>query len=129
MSFKDLKLSELKSIADSFGVDVPEKITKNAVILLLQEEGVSYQDYERFAKIENENLEIPTESTPALNLQNERNILVKMDRANFSYQVGPVVFTNDHPFLAVPESFAQQIFDNHEGFRPATPREVQEYYS
>ena len=38
MSFKDLKLSELKAIADSFGVEVPEKITKNAVILLLQEE-------------------------------------------------------------------------------------------
>jgi hypothetical protein len=129
MSFKDLKLSELKAIADSFGVEVPEKITKNAVILLLQEEGVSYQDYERFAQIENENLEIPTENTPPLNLVNERSVLVKMDRKNFSYQVGPATFTAEHPFLAVPESFAQEIFDHHEGFRPATPKEVQEYYS
>jgi hypothetical protein len=129
MSFKDLKLSELKVIAESFGVEVPEKITKNAVILLLQEEGVSYQDYERFAKIENENLEIPTEETQPLILKNEKTILVKMDRANFSYQIGPVTFTNEHPFMAVPESFAQQVFDHHEGFRPATPREVQEYYS
>lgn len=129
MSFKDLKLSELKAIADSFGVEVPEKITKNAVILLLQEEGVSYQDYERFAQIEKEDAEIPTENTPPLNLQSERSMLVKMDRQNFSYQVGPVTFTREHPFLAIPESFAQQIFDQHEGFRPATPREVQEYYS
>jgi len=29
----------------------------------------------------------------------------------------------------VPESIAQEIFDLHAGFRPATPREVQDFYS
>ena len=129
MSFKDLKLSELREIAESFGVDMPDKITKNALILLMQEEGVSYQDYERFSNIEKEEIETPVNSMPPLVLKNESTMLVKMDRENFSYQVGPVTFTKDHPYMALPEGFAQQIFDQHDGFRPATPREVQEYYS
>jgi hypothetical protein len=129
MSFKDLKLPELKEIAESFGVDMPEKITKNALILLMQEEGVTYQDYERFSNIEKEEIEVPVNTLPPLVLKDERTILVKMDRYNMSYQVGPVTFTAEHPYMALPEGFAQEIFDNHDGFRPATPREVQEYYS
>jgi hypothetical protein len=129
MSFKDLKLPELKEIAESFGIDMPEKITKNALILLMQEEGVTYQDYERFMNIDKDEIEVPVNNAPALSLRNESTVLVKMERRNFSYQVGPVTFTMDHPYMALPQSFAQEIFDHHEGFRPATPREVQDYYS
>jgi hypothetical protein len=60
-------------------------------------------------------------------------MLVRMDRENFSYQIGTaqgaITFTKEHPYVAVPESVAQSIFDSHQGFRPATPREVQEFYS
>jgi hypothetical protein len=129
MSFKDLKISELRNIADSFGVEVPAKISKNDLVLLLQEEGVSYADYERFAGIEKEEIEVEGNRKPDLEIKNQNTILVRMDRENFSYQVGGISFTKEHPFVAMPESYAQEIFDHHTGFRPATPREVQEFYS
>jgi hypothetical protein len=54
MSFQDMKLVELKAIAESFGVDTPTKITKNQIIDLLTEEGVTYEMYAHFDKIEKE---------------------------------------------------------------------------
>ena len=130
MSFKDLKLAELKSIAEGFGVDVPLKISKVGLTLLLQEEGVSYQDYERFAGIEKEEPELePGRKKPSLEIKSENTILVKMDRNNFSYNVVGATFSKEHPFVALPESLASEIFELHTGFRPATPREVQEFYS
>ena len=133
MSFKDLKLADLKTVADSFGVDYQSKVTKNDLVLLLEEEGISYQMYEQFANVEKEDIKPEVGQPARLNLTKEDSILVKMDRENFSYQVGTdqgaITFTKEHPFVALPESVAQQIFDLHAGFRPATPREVQEFYS
>jgi len=127
MSFKDLKLTDLKAIAENFAIDMPQKVTKNDLILLLQEEGVTYEDYERFANVEKVKPDLPVR--PTLNLNAEENILVKMDRENHSFQVGGVTFTREHPFMAVPKYFADELFMSNEGFRPATPREIQEYYS
>ena len=133
MSFNNLKLAELKTIAGSFGVDVPTKTNKNDVILLLEEEGISWQMYEQFSNVEKEDIKVDGAQTARLNIEKENSILIKMDRENFSYQIGTsqgiVNFTAEHPFIAVPESIAQEIFDLHAGFRPATPREVQEFYS
>jgi hypothetical protein len=38
-------------------------------------------------------------------------------------------FTKEHPFVAMDKDTAQAIFDKEEGFRLATPAEVQEFYS
>ena len=38
-------------------------------------------------------------------------------------------FTKEHPFVAMSSEAAQEIFDKEEGFRLATPREVQDFYS
>lgn len=133
MSFKDLKLSDLKSIADSFGVEIPTKSNKNDVILLLEEEGITYQMYEQFSNLEKEDAKPEGPQQARLEIKKEESVLVKMDRENFSYQVGTtqgvVTFTKEHPFVALPMSVAQEIFDLHSGFRPATPREVQDFYS
>jgi hypothetical protein len=56
-------------------------------------------------------------------------ILVKMTRGNYRYDVSGYTFTKDHPFVAMNPDVAQEIFDKEEGFRLATPREVQEYYN
>jgi hypothetical protein len=45
------------------------------------------------------------------------------------YQTAGFTFTRDHPFVAMTESQAQFIFDTESGFRMATPKEIQEYYS
>lgn len=133
MSFNNLKLADLKQIADSFGVDMPAKVSKNDLILLLEEEGVSYQMYEKFSNAEKEDTKREFDAPARLDLTKENSVLVKMDRENFSYQIGTdqgaITFSKEHPFVALPESVAQQIFDLHAGFRPATPREVQDFYS
>lgn len=133
MSFNDLKLAELKAVADSFGVDLPTKVSKNEIVLLLEEEGISYQMYEQFSNVEKEEIKPEVGQPARLDLKKEEAILVKMDRENFSYQIGTsqgtVTFTKEHPFVALPASIAQEVFDLHQGFRPATPREVQDFYS
>ena len=130
MSFNNLKLADLRKVADEFGVDLPEKISKNDLVLLLEEEGVSYEMYENFNNAAKDEITLDKEEQErAEALKNEPTLLVKMDRSNFSYQVGPYTFTGDHPFIAMPESHAQKVFDTEQGFRPATPREVQDFYS
>jgi hypothetical protein len=131
MSFNNLKVSDLRKAADAFGVELAKGAKKNDIILALEDEGISYQMYEHFSNTEKAEVEEPVGGRPksSLDLRQEPGILVKMDRENFSYQVGGYVFTKEHPFVAMSQSDAQQIFDFHIGFRPATPREVQEFYS
>ena len=62
-------------------------------------------------------------------VQPENTVLVRMNRENFRYDINGYTFTKEHPFVAMPEDDAQKIFDKEEGFRLATPKEVQEYYS
>jgi hypothetical protein len=55
--------------------------------------------------------------------------LVKFIGLNTTFQVGKFTFGVDHPFLAVPERIANHVFKTWPKlFRPATPKEVQEYY-
>lgn len=128
MSFLDLKIADLKKAADSFGVDITTVKTKQEIIALLEEEGISYQMYDKFFNSEKEDIEAPEkkEKKP-MKIQNA--VLVKMERENFSYQTMGYTFTHEHPFVAMSESEAQRVFDTQSGFRLATPREAQEFYS
>jgi len=56
-------------------------------------------------------------------------VLVRMTRANFRYDIMGQTFTKEHPFVAMSSDKAQAIFDKEEGFRPATPKEAQDFYS
>jgi len=56
-------------------------------------------------------------------------VLVRMTRNNFRYDIKGFTFTREHPFVAMSPDTAQQIFDQEEGFRLASPKEVQEYYN
>lgn len=56
--------------------------------------------------------------------------LVKFTGQNAVLQVGEYSFTRENPFLAVPSRMAQHVYSTWPNkFRPATPTEVQEYYS
>ena len=131
MSFSKFKIGELREIADAFGVDVPTKTNRENLILLLEEEGITYEMYEKFSGAEKEQAELEDNTAQILNQQvpAAKMVLVRMDRVNPSYEVGPYRFSLEHPFVAMPEWDAQKIFDTEEGFRLATPREAQEYYS
>lgn len=131
MSFDKMKVADLKGIAESFGVDLEEAKNKDEIVALLLEEGVTYEMYEQFVNAEKEELEVeeaPVEKTVKVK-SNVNTILVKMDRKNFSYETYGYLFSAEHPYVAIPEEVAQKIFDTESGFRMATPREVQEFYS
>ena len=127
MSFNTLKVSDLKKVADNFGIDLPEKPSKQSIILALQDEGITYDMYAKFSGADKVELE---EAAPKkVSLEKGKTILVRMDKANPSYTVYGYMFTQEHPFVAMSEDEAQRIFDTEPGFRPATPREAQDFYN
>ncbi len=130
MSFEALKVSELKKIAEDFAVDTDSLKNKADIIAALTEEGVTWAVYQKTVKDIEDNME-EIEVLPKLDPKkiDKDMVLVKMDRPNFRYDAMGYTFTKEHPFVAMPEETAQEIFDKEVGFRMATPREVQEYYN
>ena len=128
MSFDTMKIGELKGLAESFGVDVENVKTKKELIAALSEEGVTYEAYAKFAGAETVEVKIDKKKEKEI-LKSQNTVLVKMDRMNHSYQAMGYTFTAQHPFVAMSEDDAQRIFDTQTGFRMATPREAQEFYS
>ena len=133
MSFDTLKVSELKKIAEDFAVDTDGLKNKADIIAALSEEGVTWSVYQQtIKKIESDAEDISQEVLPKFDPKKEYGedmILVKMDRANFRYDIMGHTFTKEHPFVAMSRESAQAIFDKEEGFRLATPKEVQEFYN
>ena len=131
MSFDTLKVAELKKIAEDFAVETTGLKNKNDIIAALSEEGVTWAVYEQtIKKIEEEAEEI--EILPRFDKNQkltEDMVLVRMTRANFRYDIMGQTFTKEHPFVAMSSDKAQAIFDKEEGFRPATPKEAQDFYS
>jgi hypothetical protein len=131
MSFDTLKVAELKKIAEDFAVETNSLKNKNDIIAALAEEGVTWAVYEQTIKKledEKEEIEVLPKFNPKQDLA-EDTILVRMTRDNFRYDIAGVTFTKEHPFVAMNKDKAQSIFDKEEGFRPATPKEVQDFYS
>ena len=132
MSFDTLKVKDLKALAADFAVDVDGLKNKADIIASLSEEGVTWSVYQSTLKnIENakEDLdEVLPRLDPNQKLDDDM-VLVKMDRANYRYDALGFTFTRAHPFVAMKPNVAQEIFDKEDGFRLATPREVQEYYN
>ena len=133
MSFETLKVAELKKIAEDFAVDTNGLKNKLDIITALAEEGVTYGVYEKTLKNIEDDSEIESQEVlPKFDPKKDQSadtVLVRMTRANFRYDILGYTFTNDHPFVAMKEEDAQKIFDLEEGFRLATPREAQEFYS
>ena len=132
MSFDTMKVSDLRKVAESFGVEVEgediAKASKVQIIGALAEEGISYDMYEKFTEAEKPETEKQMKVEKQPKLTRENSILVRMDRANPSFSIGRYTFTQEHPFIAMSEKDAQYIFDTQDGFRPATPREAAEFY-
>ena len=130
MSFDTLKVAELKTIAEDFAVETEGLKNKQDIIAALAEEGVTYELYAKTLK-DVEDAKEEVEILPVFDPKAERTedtVLVRMTRANFRYDILGHTFTQDHPFVAMHKDAAQEIFDIEEGFRLATPKEVQDYY-
>ena len=129
MSFTSMKIDELKKIAETFGVDHEEAKNKQDLLAMIGEEGITYEMYEKFTKAESIKQDVKAKPKAEKPVAKEDLILVKMERMNPRYDVMGYTFTEQNPFIAMPEDKAQKIFDTQEGFRMATPKEVQEFYS
>jgi hypothetical protein len=130
MSFDTLTVAELKEIATEFAVDTEGLKNKKEVIAAMSEEGVTYSVYQKTIQA----IEEATEEIEILPIfdpkaQPEDTILVRMTRDNHRYDIHGYSFTKSHPFVAMSEDDAQKIFDTEEGFRLATPKEVQDFYN
>jgi hypothetical protein len=131
MSFETLKVAELKKIAEDFAVDAESLKNKADIIAALSEEGVTWAVYQKTIKDLEDAEEDSDDILPRFDSKKEQigdTVLVRMTRANFRYDILGHTFTKEHPFVAMNEEDAQSIFDIEEGFRLATPKEVQEYY-
>lgn len=131
MSFETMKVSDLKKVAEDFGVDINNLKNKTDIIAALSEEGVTWAVYQKTVETLEEETEDMSEQTIVRNEKKEQSgedVLVKMERDNFRYDILGFSFTKEHPFVAMSQDKAQQIFDKEDGFRLATPKEVQEYY-
>jgi hypothetical protein len=135
MSFETLKVAELKQIAEDFAVETEGLKNKADIIAALSEEGVTWSVYQKTIKDledaseeEDSAVEILPKFDPKKDISKDQ-ILVKMTRENFRYDILGFTFTKDHPFVAMSEDDAQKIFDVEEGFRLATPKEVQDFYN
>jgi hypothetical protein len=133
VSFETLKISELRKIAEDFGVDTEALKNKNDIVASLADEGVTWAVYQKTIKdVEDAKEDISHEILPKFDPkaeQPENTVLVRMTRANFRYDIMGFTFTKDHPFVAMDKEKAQEIFDKEDGFRLANPKEVQEFYS
>jgi hypothetical protein len=132
MSFETLKVAELKKIAEDFAVEVEGLKNKADIIAAFTEEGVTWAVYQKTLKdLEGDEEDTSEEELPKLQANKDDGqdkVLVRMTRSNFRYDILGHTFTKEHPFVAMKESTAQSIFDLEEGFRLATPKEVQEFY-
>lgn len=143
-SFHSLNKAELLSAAERFGVDADESNTKKEIIESISAAGIKWSDCEDESTNDETAEDAEVDETDADEAEgdeaddddsddtapvDEEQILIKMERHNGTYQVGKYVFTKAHPFKSLPVSEAEALMNEHEGFRPARPSEVTDYYN
>lgn len=124
-----LKVSELKVVAEEYGVDITDAKNKADILAALAEEGVTDELLDNLSNVQKEELPPPPAFAGAEELEDSEMTLVKMERMNKSYQTHGYEFSQEHPFVAMPMATAMKIFDSQQGFRLATPSEAKEFYS
>ncbi|QNN99131.1 hypothetical protein SEA_FAUST_28 [Streptomyces phage Faust] len=128
MSFETLKKEDLLKIADEYGVDTKPTDTKAVIIAALAEDGVNWEDVAKVDKTVAEQDAVLKEQAVETKANGPKQ-LMKMLRANGTYEIRGVTFKKEHPFALVPEEDAEFIVENDpDGFRYATPKEAAEYY-
>lgn len=141
MSFQSLKKDILIQVAEDFGVELEEDATKNEIIAAFAEDGVTWDMYKEAYPEVTELPDKEDEETKTADVTEDEDddespkfkatqqtVLLKMTRANGTYQVRGYKFTKEHPYLPVDEEDANFILENVDGFKIASPKEAQEYY-
>jgi hypothetical protein len=134
-TLKDLTRAELIAAGDMFGSNTNPAMNKADLVKELESDGVTYEDYIALVNAASD-AEDPA-VLPQLDdapLENkveapaDSDFLLKMTRKNFTYQVRGYQFTKQHPFALVSEDDADYLIEEVGGFRPATPKELAQFY-
>lgn len=135
MSLESLKVPELRDLAHEYGVDLEGVKGKPDIIAALEDFGVEYGSWTELQarrEVPVEENVLPKKPEPVAKPKTVpgQTVVVKMDRANPRYDAAGHTFTKEHPYVPMTIDEAQELFDLEPvGFRIATPREVQEFYS
>ena len=125
-----MKVDELRQIADNFAVDIDPKDNKSVIVSKMVEHGVTWDYYQK--SIGAEEIADAVAPIPAFDdhveSDVEEKVLLKMTRANGTFEVRGVRFTKSNPYAIVRERDADFILDHYEGFKIASPKEVREFY-
>lgn len=132
MSFNNMKVEELRELADAYAVDINKTDNRAVILKKLDENGITWE-YHR-SKVDAskapgvERIEPKASFDEPAEEDTEAKILLKMTRKNGTFEVRGAVFTQKNPYAIVKESDADFIIQTYEGFSVATPREVREFY-
>lgn len=136
--FEELTVPELKGVAEQFAVDLDGISKKADIIAEIKAMGVDWQMYAATLEpvVEEEPVELAElDEAPLVNEvpapveeEDEDPVVVKMTRANFTYEIRGYRFTRQHPYALVKEEDADYLIEVDGGFRMASPREIREYY-
>jgi hypothetical protein len=133
-TLKDLTKEELLAAGNMFASATSNAMNKPEIIKVLEEDGVTYEDYMDLVNATSEAQEVdvpvlddePLEN--AVEAPEKADFLLKMTRKNFTYQIRGYQFTKQHPFALVSEDDADYLIEEVGGFRPATPKELAQFY-
>lgn len=137
MSFKTLKVEQLRFVADAFNVEVDPKSTKPVLLAAIEEDEYVNWD-EAVAALKNDGLyddetDAAVEKVKADEVAKKdaipKDTLLKMIRNAYHYEFYGYTFTKDHPFALTTAEDAEHMVETDDGFRYATPKEATEYYS
>lgn len=137
MSFDKLRADELRDVVTQFvgETEAKDAKNKNELLALLTDEGITFSMYQSLAKSDKADPEdvLPpaaqTQNPEKVNVNDlDHQVVLKMERENGTFQAYGVTFTKAHPYAVVSEDQANQICTTFQGFRPALPMELQEYY-
>lgn len=154
MELSDFNKAELYTIADKFGADVEhgQGIKKQHLVDVLEGDGITvelvFDNIEEYKNRYNpEPVEAPQNviKTSDVNVapqvkkedvvvakpfeSDNKKYLIKMTRANPHFEIVGCTFTEQHPYALVDSDRAEYLLTRVEGFRQATPSELEDYYN
>lgn len=132
----DFTKDELLELGPDFAVDVKPSMSKAALVKAFEDDGVTVEvinsvrnqadDEEGDTSEES----VPEAEAPGADDEDDADlVLVRMIRANNTYEIRGYRFTQEHPYVLVNERDADFLIERDGGFRVASPKEAREFYS
>lgn len=130
MSLDNMTKAELVSEAEEYGISTEGTKAELLERLKAFEATGSEEAVEESAEevVEEEAAPAEAEEPKTEEPAKENLKLVKMERSNARFEAVGKVFTTKHPFHLVTEDEEAHLVDVVGGFRPATQREIENFY-